>query len=53
MRIDCMTAIIIYLLNHDVISASALAEKFEVSKRTIQRDINSLNQAGILIVSLY
>lgn len=53
MKIDRMMAIITYLLNHEVVAASALAEKFEVSKRTIQRDIDSLNQAGLPIVSLY
>jgi len=42
-----------YLLNRETVSASKLAERFEVSKRTIQRDIDVLNQAGIPIISTY
>ena len=40
-----------FLLNRETVSASTLAERFEVSKRTIQRDIDVLNQAGIPVVS--
>lgn len=53
MKIDRLLAITMYLLNRGTVSASALAERFEVSKRTIQRDIDTLNQAGIPITSLY
>jgi predicted DNA-binding transcriptional regulator YafY len=53
MKIDRLIAITMYLLNRETVSASALAERFEVSKRTIQRDIETLNQAGIPIVSTY
>lgn len=53
MKIDRLLAITMYLLNRETVSASALAERFEVSKRTIQRDIEALNQAGIPIVSTY
>jgi predicted DNA-binding transcriptional regulator YafY len=42
-----------FLLNRGTVSASTLAERFEVSKRTIQRDIDTLNQAGIPIISVY
>ena len=51
MKIDRLLAITMYLLNRETVSAAALAERFEVSKRTIQRDIEVLNQAGIPIVS--
>lgn len=51
MKIDRLLAITMYLLNRETVSASALAEKFEVSKRTIQRDIDALNLAGIPIIS--
>ncbi|MGL5436984.1 MAG: helix-turn-helix transcriptional regulator [Lachnospiraceae bacterium] len=51
MKIDRLIAITMYLLNRDTVSAAALAKRFEVSKRTIQRDIDTLNQAGIPIVS--
>lgn len=53
MKIDRLIAITMFLLNRETVSASALAERFEVSKRTIQRDIEVLNQAGIPIVSTY
>ena len=53
MKIDRLLAITMYLLNSGTVSASALAERFEVSKRTIQRDIDALNQAGIPIISTY
>lgn len=41
----------IYLLNHGKTSAANLAEKFEVSVRTIQRDIEALCQAGIPVTA--
>lgn len=53
MKIDRLIAVTMYLLNRETVSAAALAERFEVSKRTIQRDIDVLNQAGIPIVSTY
>jgi len=51
MKIDRLLGIIIYLLNRNVASSQALAEKFEVSQRTIQRDMDAINQAGIPIIS--
>ncbi|MBN2239489.1 MAG: YafY family transcriptional regulator [Dehalococcoidales bacterium] len=51
MKIHRLLSIIIYLLNRDTVSARQLAEKFEVSKRTIQRDIEAINLAGIPVVS--
>lgn len=52
MKIDRLLGIVVYLLNRDVVSARILADKFEVSQRTIQRDIESINLAGIPIISL-
>lgn len=52
MKIDRLLGILTYLLNRDVVTARALAEKFEVSPRTIQRDIDTLSLAGIPITSL-
>lgn len=51
MKIDRLISIIVYLLNHGRTSAQKLAEEFEVSSRTIMRDLESLNQAGIPIQS--
>lgn len=50
-RIDRMLAITVMLLNRDRISAKGLSDKFEVNIRTIYRDIESLNLAGIPVVS--
>lgn len=52
MKIDRMFGITIYLLNRDTVTARELAEKFEVSIRTIVRDIEALNLSGIPINSL-
>jgi len=42
MRIERLIAITMYLLNRETVSALALAERFEVSKRTIQRDVEEI-----------
>ena len=52
MKTDRLLSIVIYLLNHDTVSATKLAERFEVSKRTILRDIEQISLAGIPIKSL-
>mgnify|MGYP000906473170 FL=1 len=49
MKTDRLYALTLYLLNHGKSSASELAKHFEVSVRTIQRDIDTLCQAGIPI----
>lgn len=51
MKIDRLMGITMYLLNRNVVSAKELAERFEVSVRTIVRDIESLSMAGIPISS--
>lgn len=51
MKIDRMLEIIIYLLNHDNVPASYLAERFHVSVRTIQRDMVSISSIGIPVYS--
>lgn len=47
MKVDRILEIIIYLINHDHVPASYLAERFHVSVRTIQRDIVSISSIGI------
>ncbi len=51
MKIDRLVAIIMLLNNRDKITAKELGEKFEVSTKTIQRDIEIIERAGIPIVS--
>ena len=51
MKIDRLYAITVYLLNHGKTSASVLARRFEVSVRTIQRDIDALCLAGIPVIA--
>ena len=52
MKIERLRGIVVYLLNREIVNANALAEKFEVSTRTIQRDVETLNLAGIPITSM-
>lgn len=51
MKIDRLIGITIYLLNRNTVSAKELAERFEVSVRTIVRDIEALSAAGIPVSS--
>lgn len=51
MKLDRLVAIIMVLLEHEKISAKNLAEMFEVSPRTIYRDLDTINRAGIPICS--
>lgn len=53
MKIDRLLGITIYLLNHNRTTAQRLADRFEVSVRTIIRDIDTLCMAGIPVVSSY
>ena len=49
MKIDRLIGILSVLLQEEKTTAPALAERFEVSKRTINRDIENLCKAGIPI----
>ncbi len=51
MKIDRLLGIVMILLQKDKVTAPYLADKFEVSKRTINRDIEALCMAGIPIVT--
>lgn len=51
MKIERLISMIYMLLNHEVISASELAEKYQVSQRTVYRDIEAICAAGIPVVS--
>ncbi|MBR5897226.1 MAG: HTH domain-containing protein, partial [Lachnospiraceae bacterium] len=49
MKIDRLIGILSILLQKDMVTAPELADYFEVSRRTINRDIEALSQAGIPI----
>lgn len=49
MKIDRLIGILSVLLQEEKVTAPELAEKFEVSRRTIHRDIEDLCKAGIPI----
>lgn len=51
LKIDRLLSIVILLMNRRLIQAKELADMFEVSVRTIYRDIESINGAGIPIVT--
>jgi len=51
MKLDRLLSIVIMLLNRERMQAKDLAEHFDVSIRTIYRDIDAINNAGIPIVT--
>lgn len=50
-RFDRITSILIHLQSRRVVTAQSLAGRFEVSLRTIYRDIRTLEEAGVPILS--
>lgn len=52
MKIDRLMGILTILLRQDRVTAPELAERFEVSRRTINRDIEDLCKAGLPIVTI-
>lgn len=51
MKLERLISIIYKLLNHEVLSAAMLAEEYQVSPRTIYRDIDVICAAGFPVVS--
>ena len=51
MKIDRLIGILTILLQKEIVTAPYLAEQFEVSRRTINRDIEDLCKAGIPVVT--
>ena len=52
MKVDRLVSIIMILLEKERIGAQELANTFEVSPRTIYRDIDAINMAGIPVCSV-
>ncbi len=51
MKADRLYAITVYLLNHGRTTAAELAQRFEVSVRTVRRDMETLCMAGIPLIA--
>jgi len=51
LKLERLISIIFKLLNNEILSASSLADEFQVSPRTIYRDIEVICAAGIPVVS--
>ena len=51
MRIDRLYAITLLLMNREKITAREIAERFGVSVRTVYRDIDTLDLAGIPVIT--
>ena len=51
MKIDRLIGILSVLLQKEKVTAPELASRFEVSRRTINRDIEDLCMAGIPVVT--
>ncbi len=50
-RIDRLTAILIHLQTKKVVKADEIAKRFEISLRTVYRDVKSLMEAGVPVGS--
>lgn len=49
-RIDRISAILIHLQSRSVVKAQDIADRFEISLRTVYRDIKTLERAGIPLI---
>lgn len=50
-RLDRLTAILIQLQSKKIVKAAEIADRFEISLRTVYRDVKSLMEAGVPIGS--
>ncbi|MFD2329079.1 helix-turn-helix transcriptional regulator [Cohnella sp. GCM10020058] len=51
MKLERLLSIIVLLMNRRIVQAKELAERFEVSVRTIYRDVEAIHAAGIPVIT--
>lgn len=49
-RFDRITAILIHLQSKKIVSAQEMADRFDISLRTVYRDVRSLEEAGVPVI---
>lgn len=49
-RIDRIAAILIQLQSKKIVKAQDIADRFNISLRTVYRDVNTLNEAGVPVI---
>lgn len=52
MKVDRLVSILLILLEKERVSAQELADRFEVTRRTIYRDMDAIGMAGIPVCSI-
>lgn len=50
-RIDRLTSILLMLQSHRVLTAEKVSKRFEISVRTVYRDLSALSEAGVPIIA--
>lgn len=50
-RIDRLTSILLMLQSHRVLTAEKISDRFEISVRTVYRDLSALGEAGVPIIA--
>ena len=52
MNLSVIVGLLLYLLNHEKTTAQTLAERFEISTRTVYRYLDNLSLWGVPIITM-